>query len=94
MNKTELVQALASATDQSQAAAARTLEALTRTITEELSKGGEVVIPGFGSFKRGERAERSGRNPKTGETITIAAANTVKFVAGSALKAAVNGKAE
>lgn len=92
MNKTELVQTLAAATEQSQAAASRSLEAFTRIISEELAKGGEVVIPGFGSFKRSERAERSGRNPKTGEAMTIAASTTVKFVPGSALKAAMNVK--
>jgi len=93
MNKSELVKSLADATEQSQAAATRSLDALMRIVTEELARGGEVVIPGFGSFKRAERAERSGRNPQTGEAITIAAATTVKFVAGAALKTAVNAKA-
>lgn len=91
MNKTELVQALAAATDQSQAAATRSLEAFIRIVTEELSKGGEVAIVGFGSFRKADRAERSGRNPQTGEAITIAAASTVKFAPGAALKSAVNG---
>ena len=94
MNKTELVQSLADATEQSQAAASRSLEALIRIVTEELAKGGEVVIPGFGSFKRAERAERSGRNPQTGQAITIAASTIVKFVPGASLKAAVNTKGE
>lgn len=93
MNKTELVQSLAAATEQSQAASARSLDALIRIVTEELAKGGEVVIPGFGSFKRAERAERSGRNPQTGEAMTILASTTVKFVPGAAVKAAVNAKA-
>lgn len=92
MNKTELVQSLANATEQSQAAASRSLDALIRIVSEELAKGGEVVIPGFGSFKRAERAERSGRNPQTGEAMTIAASNSVKFAPGAALKAAVNPK--
>lgn len=94
MNKTELVQSLAAATDQSQAAAARALEALTRIVSDELASGGEVVIPGFGSFKRAERAERTGRNPQTGAAMTIAASTSVKFVPGAALKSAVNGKRE
>src|SRR5262245_51616517 len=51
MNKTELVQALAAATETSQAAASRALDALVRITSEELSKGGEVAIPGFGTFK-------------------------------------------
>ena len=89
MNKSELVQALAAATEQSRAAASRSLVAFTRIVSKELARGGEVAIPGFGSFKRAERGERSGRNPQTGEAITIAAATTVKFVPGAALKAGV-----
>ena len=92
MNKTELAQALAAATEQSQAAASRSLEAFVKIVSGELAKGGEVAIPGFGSFKTAERAERSGRNPQTGEQMTIAASTTVKFVAGAALKAAVNSR--
>ena len=94
MNKTELVQALSSATETSQAAASRSLDALIRIVSEELARGGEVAIPGFGSFKQSERAERAGRNPQTGEAITIAASKTVKFVPASALKAAVNNSKE
>jgi DNA-binding protein HU-beta len=91
MNKSELVQALAGATEQSQAAAARSLEAFIRIVSDELAQGGEVTLPGFGSFKKSERAERSGRNPQTGEAMTIAASTSVKFSPGAALKAAVNG---
>ena len=94
MNKTELMQSLAAATDQSQSAASRSLDAFIRIVSEELAKGGEVVIPGFGSFKIADRAERSGRNPQTGEAITIAASTTVRFVPGSALKAAVNSRSK
>lgn len=94
MNKTDLVQAIAAGTEQSQAAASRALEAFVRIVSQELARGGEVTIPGFGSFKVAGRSERAGRNPRTGETITIAASSTVKFVPGAALKAAVNGKAE
>jgi DNA-binding protein HU-beta len=92
MNKTDLVQALAEATESSQAAASRSLGALVRIITEEVANGREVAIPGFGSFKPSERAERAGRNPQTGQAITIAASKSVKFVPASALKAAVNVK--
>lgn len=92
MNKTELVQALATATDTSQAAAARTLDAFIRIVSDELAGGGEVAIPGFGSFKKADRAERTGRNPQTGEAMTIAASTTVKFSPASALKGAVSGK--
>jgi len=92
MNKAELVQALASATEQPQAAASRSLDALIKIVSEELAKGGDVVVPGFGSFKTSDRAERSGRNPQTGEALTIAASTAVRFVPGAALKAAVNSK--
>lgn len=94
MNKTELLQALATATDQSQAAASRTLDAFTKIVSEELAKGGEVTLPGFGAFRTSERAERFGRNPQTGEALTIAASTVVKFVPGAALKALVNKPAE
>jgi DNA-binding protein HU-beta len=94
MNKTELVQALPAATEQSQAATSRSFAALTRIVSEELAKSGEVVIPGFGSFKPVERAERPGRDSQTGEAMTIAASTGVKFVPGAALKAAVNSKGQ
>ncbi|MGZ5180503.1 MAG: HU family DNA-binding protein [Ramlibacter sp.] len=94
MNKTELVQSLAAATEQPQAAASRSLDAFVKIVSDELAKGGEIVIPGFGSFKRAERAERSGRNPQTGEALTIAASTTVRFVPGAALKGAVNKRTD
>jgi len=65
---------------------------LIKIVSEELAKGGDVVVPGFGSFKTSDRAERSGRNPQTGEALTIAASTAVRFVPGAALKAAVNSK--
>ena len=89
MNKSELVQALAVATDTSQAAAARTLEAFIKLVSDELSKGGEVTIPGFGSFKKSERAERSGRNPQTGAAIKIPKRRVARFTVGKTLKQAV-----
>jgi DNA-binding protein HU-beta len=92
MTKTDLVQALATATDTSQAAASRSLEAFVRIVSEELAKGGEIAIPGFGTFRTAERAERSGRNPQTGAAIQIAASTTVKFAPASALKSTVNTK--
>ena len=92
MNKTELVQSLAAATEQPQAAALKSVDAFVKIVSDELANGGEIVIPGFGSFKRAERAERSGRNPQTGEALTIAASTSVRFVPGAALKAAVNNK--
>lgn len=93
MNKTELVQSLAAATDLPQAAAQRSLDAFVKVVSDELAKGGEIVIPGFGSFKTADRAERAGRNPQTGEALTIAASTAIRFVPGAALKGAVNKKA-
>lgn len=93
MNKTELVHSLAAVTESSQESAAKNLEAVLRIVSDELAKGGEVALPGFGSFRQSERSERAGRNPKTGAAITIAASKTVKFVPASALKSAVNGNA-
>lgn len=89
MNKSELVQALAAATETSQVAASKNLDAFVRIVTEELARGGEVAIAGFGSFKKAERAERPGRNPQTGEPMTIAASTSVRFAPASALKAAL-----
>lgn len=89
MKKTELIEALAEATGESQASAARSLEALLGIVTKQIAAGDEVAITGFGSFKPSARGERTGRNPRTGESMTIAASKTVKFVPGAALKAAV-----
>jgi DNA-binding protein HU-beta len=94
MKKTELIDAMAAATGESQAAAARALDALINIIAKEVAAGGEVAITGFGSFKPLARAERTGRNPSTGEPMTIAASKTVKFVPGATLKAAVSTTAQ
>ncbi len=93
MKKTDLIEAMAAATGESQAATARALDALIQVVSKEVAAGGEVAITGFGSFKVGERSERTGRNPRTGEPMTIAASKTVKFVPGATLKAAVSGAA-
>lgn len=92
MNKTELIDALAAKTDLSKAAAGRAVDGLTEIITSALTKGDTVGILGFGTFGVGQRAARTGRNPKTGEAIKIGASKTPKFSAGAKLKAAVNGK--
>jgi DNA-binding protein HU-beta len=93
MKKTELIEAIAAATGEPQAAAARTLEALISIIAKEVAAGGEVAITGFGSFKGSARGERTGRNPRTGEPLTIAASKSVKFVPGATLKSALNSGA-
>ena len=67
----------------------KALDATTNAVTNALKKGDTVTLVGFGTFYVGERAERQGRNPKTGEPLTIAAAKTPKFRAGKALKDAL-----
>ena len=68
----------------------RQIKAFTDAVAEELVKGGKVQLVGFGTFEVGERAAREGRNPKSGETMTIPASRTPKFKAGKALKDQVN----
>ena len=90
MNKSDLIDAIAASADISKAAAARALDATVESIKTALKNGDTVNLVGFGTFKVGERAARNGRNPKTGETIQIAAAKIPKFTAGKSLKDAVN----
>jgi DNA-binding protein HU-beta len=90
VNKSELIDQIAAAAGISKAAAGRSLDAATEAITKALKKGDMVTLIGFGSFYVGKRAARSGRNPRTGATINISAANSPKFRAGKALKDAVN----
>ncbi|MFY9261555.1 MAG: HU family DNA-binding protein [Gallionella sp.] len=90
MNKSDLIDAIAASADISKAAAARALDATVESIKTALKNGDTVNLVGFGTFKVGERAARNGRNPKTGETIQIAAAKIPKFSAGKSLKDAVN----
>lgn len=89
MNKGELVEALAKATDMTKADADRALNATLDLITKTLKKGDKVTIPGFGTFSVTKRAARTGRNPATGETIKIKAKKTPKFKAGAGLAEAV-----
>ena len=90
MNKAELIEAIADAADLTKADAGRALDGLVNAITGALKKGDTVSLVGFGSFVVKERAARQGRNPQTGNTITIAAAKIQSFKAGKALKDAVN----
>jgi DNA-binding protein HU-beta len=91
MNKTDLADAVAQATDTSKADAANAVDAVLDTITDALKSGDGVQLIGFGNFSVSDRAARQGRNPRTGETIQIAASKQPKFKAGKALKDAVNG---
>ena len=90
MNKTELIAAVAEKAEISKKDAEKAVKALVDTITAELVKGETVQVVGFGTFEVNERAEREGRNPRSGETVTIAASKSPKFKAGKALKDAVN----
>ena len=90
MNKTELINAVAEKTGLAKKDAEAAVKAVTETIAAELVAGNKVQLVGFGTFEVSERPAREGRNPRTGETIKIAAAKNPKFKAGKALKDAVN----
>lgn len=90
MNKSELVDSIADAAGLTKADAGRALDALVDSVTASLKKGDSVSLVGFGTFTVRHRAARTGRNPRTGETIKIAASNNPAFKAGKALKDAVN----
>ena len=91
MNQTELIDALAEQADLSLATSGKALAALINVVTEALKQGDEVRIAGFGTFGVSERGERQGRNPQTGETITIAASRGAKFTAAKAVRDTLNG---
>ena len=90
MNKTELISAMSENANMTKVDTEKALKAFIDTVTEELKNGGKVQLVGFGTFEVTERAERNGRNPKTGEAITIPASKSPKFKAGKALKDIVN----
>jgi DNA-binding protein HU-beta len=90
VNKSELIDAIATSADLSKAAASNALDATLTAIEEALAKGDQVTLVGFGTFSVKERAARTGRNPQTGEEIQISAAKVPSFKAGKGLKDAVN----
>jgi DNA-binding protein HU-beta len=90
MNKAELIDAVAGSANLSKADAGRAVDAVVEAVSKALKKGQQVSVVGFGTFSVKHRAARSGRNPRTGETIKIAASNVPGFKAGKALKDAVN----
>lgn len=90
MNKSELIDAIAKAADLSKADAGRALDAFVEATTRALKRGDQVSLVGFGTFSVRHRAAREGRNPRTGQTIHIAASKAPAFKAGKALKDAVN----
>lgn len=89
MNKKELVTAIAEKAEIKKVDAEVALNAIVEVISNELSNGGEVALSGLGKFEVRERAARSGRNPQTGEAISIPATKVVGFKAAKALKDAV-----
>jgi DNA-binding protein HU-beta len=90
MNKAELIEAVATSADLSKADAGRAVDAVVEAVTKSLKKGQQVSVVGFGTFSVKHRAARTGRNPRSGETIKIPASNVPGFKAGKALKDAVN----
>lgn len=89
MNKTELIDAIATKSGLTKVDAAKALEAFTSTVGATLASGDKVTITGFGTFKGSERAAHTGKNPKTGQPIEIAAYTHVSFKAGTDLKSQV-----
>lgn len=90
MNKAELIDLVADKADISKSAASDAVDAVIDGITASLKRDDPVTFVGFGTFSVSDRAARTGRNPRTGEAIQIAASKAAKFKAGKALKDALN----
>lgn len=90
MNKAELIGAIADSADLSKAEAGRAVEAFTEVVENALKSGDSVSLVGFGTFTVRDRAARTGRNPRTGQTIQIKASKNPAFKAGKAFKDALN----
>jgi DNA-binding protein HU-beta len=90
VNKAELIDAVAAQAELTKSDAASAVDAVFSTITKSLSAGNAVTLVGFGTFAVTDRAARTGRNPRTGEAITIPASKSPKFKSGKALKDALN----
>lgn len=90
MNKSELINHIAASAGISKTQATAALQAVETGVIDTLANGGEVTLVGFGTFKVTDRAARTGRNPKTGEEIHIAASKAPTFKAGKAFKEALN----
>ncbi|CAG4883704.1 HU, DNA-binding transcriptional regulator, beta subunit [Georgfuchsia toluolica] len=92
MNKAELIEIAAKEADISKAAAGKALDSVINAIVKAVSKGDNVTLVGFGTFKSAKRAARVGKNPQTGASLKIPATTVPKFSAGAGFKAAVSGK--
>ena len=90
MNKQELIEMVSESADLTKASAGRAVDGMLEAITGALKNGDQVTLVGFGTFLVRDRAARTGRNPRTGEPLEIAAAKNPAFKAGKALKDAVN----
>ncbi|MDD6733564.1 MAG: HU family DNA-binding protein [Lachnospiraceae bacterium] len=90
MNKTELIAAIADQAGLTKKDSEKALKAFTDVVAAELKKGEKIQLVGFGTFEVSKREKREGRNPRTGETMTIAASKTPKFKAGKQLKDEIN----
>lgn len=91
MSKSELVAAIAEKAELTKKQADAAVNAFIEIVTDEVADGGKVALVGFGTFERGERSARTGRNPQTGKPLQIPASKVPKFKAGKAFKDAVNG---
>ncbi|HSH32133.1 MAG TPA: HU family DNA-binding protein [Actinomycetota bacterium] len=89
MNKAELIDAIADRTGIAKSTVDEVIKGMTETIETQVASGDKIAIPGFISFQKVKRAARTGRNPRTGETIKIPASATVKVTAGARLKSSV-----
>lgn len=90
LNKKDMVKLVATKTEFTQKDTEAVVDALLETIQEKLVEGEEIKLAGFGQFETTERAEREGRNPKTGESLMIKASRGMKFKPAKALKDALN----
>lgn len=89
MNRTDLIDAIAQETEESKAAVSRFLDAFVKNVQDAVAKGDGVKLAGFGKFDRVKVAERPGRNPRTGETVTIPKTVRPRFTAGASFKGLV-----
>ena len=92
MNKSELITAVADGANMTKADAGSAIEAVFEAITTAMKSGDDVRLVGFGSFSVASRPHRTGRNPRTGETLVIPASKSPKFTAGKGLKDIINGR--
>jgi DNA-binding protein HU-beta len=92
MKKSELIAAVADGANMTKADAGNAIDAVFEAITAAMKSGDDVRLVGFGSFSIASRPHRTGRNPRTGETLVIPASKSAKFAAGKGLKDSINGR--